>query len=100
VNTRRVIAKSKVAPDSRASENQPPNDTDREKSMRSYVVSEGGHAGGNCLVRERRGGFSRSILPGFTEIEIFSSHVPIQTGIAEICGDKAFTGKMLCDSRK
>ena len=59
---------------------------------------EGGHAGGNCLIRERRGGFSRSILPGFTETENFSSHVSIQTRIAGSCIAKTFAGKVLSTS--
>jgi hypothetical protein len=60
-------------------------DTDREKSMRSYVAAKRDDARRNGLVRDYEG-FSRSKLPGFTETEIFSSHVPIQTGIGKMVG--------------
>jgi hypothetical protein len=65
---------------------------------RPCPVGDSPIAGRNCLVLERGGGFSRSILPGFTETENFSSHVSIQTGIAGLCSGKTLAGNMLYQS--
>ena len=56
---------------------------------------EGGRAGGNCLIRERRGGVFTIHITRLYRDRNFSSRVSIQTGIGWLCSDNAFAGKVL-----